>query len=54
VGIIASIICLPGIPLGTALGVYGLWFFFGEQGKSYYESGGMMASAPPPPPNSWQ
>ena len=27
-GIIASIVVLPIIPLGTALGGYGLWFFF--------------------------
>lgn len=33
-GIIASILILPVMPLGTALGIYGLWFFFSEQGKS--------------------
>ena len=27
-GIIASIVVLPIIPLGTALGGYGLWYFF--------------------------
>lgn len=27
-GIIASIVVLPIIPLGTALGVYGFWYFF--------------------------
>ncbi len=27
-GIVASILVLPLFPLGTALGVYGLWFFF--------------------------
>jgi hypothetical protein len=32
-GIIASIVVLPIIPLGTALGVYGLWFFFSAQGR---------------------
>lgn len=35
-GIISSIISLPGIPIGTALGVYGLWFFFGEEGKHFH------------------
>ena len=34
-GIIASIAVLPIIPLGTALGVYGLWFFFSAQGRKY-------------------
>jgi NADH:ubiquinone oxidoreductase subunit 6 (subunit J) len=34
-GIIAAIILLPIIPLGTMLGVYGLWFFFSTQGREY-------------------
>jgi hypothetical protein len=37
-GIIASIVVLPIIPLGTALGVYGLWFFFSAQGREYLQS----------------
>ncbi len=56
--IIASIVCLPGIPLGTALGVYGLWFMFGEEGKQFYLNGGQerqpMFGYTPPPPNNWQ
>ena len=32
-GIIASIVVLPIIPLGTALGGYGLWFMFSEPGR---------------------
>lgn len=52
-GIVASCLCLLSFPLGTALGVYGLWFMFGDQGKMFYE-GGNMVSNPPPPPNSWQ
>lgn len=53
--IAASIISLLGFPLGTALGVYGLWFLFGEAGKDLdLEHGNMMNSNyPPPPPNSW-
>ncbi|HUF03014.1 MAG TPA: hypothetical protein VMM38_02455 [Aridibacter sp.] len=51
-GIIASILCLMNFPLGTALGVYGIWFFFGDMGKALYEGG--MSSHVPPPPNSWQ
>lgn len=32
-GILASIVVLPILPLGTALGAYGFWFFFGAQGR---------------------
>jgi Ca2+/Na+ antiporter len=58
-GIIASILALFYFPLGTALGVYGLWFLFGEDGKNFYHSlasgnypnsGGYL----PPQPGSWQ
>jgi hypothetical protein len=34
-GIIAAIVVMPIIPLGTALGVYSLWFFFSAQGKRF-------------------
>jgi hypothetical protein len=56
-GIIAAIIALLNIPLGTALGIYALWFLFGEEGKNFYLGGGnpnMLSSQPPPPPQSWQ
>lgn len=54
-GIIASVICLPSFPLGTALGIYGLWFLLGEEGKRFYLGGAHqnMFNAPPPPQN-WQ
>ncbi|HEY5883650.1 MAG TPA: hypothetical protein VIT88_03140 [Pyrinomonadaceae bacterium] len=32
-GVIASIVVLPIIPLGTALGVYGFWYFLGAAGR---------------------
>lgn len=35
-GIIASILVAPIIPLGTMLGVYGLWFFFSGEGRRFY------------------
>ena len=53
-GIIASIISLISFPLGTALGVYGLWFLFGKGGKSFYAGGNSANNFPPPPPNNWQ
>ena len=56
--IVASIICLPGVPLGTALGVYGLWFTFGDEGKQYYLGESQykqpMFNPTQPPPNNWQ
>lgn len=56
-GIIVSIMSLFSFPLGTALGVYGLWFFFGDVGKGLYLAGAAAPGSydpPPPPPNSWQ
>ena len=57
-GIIGSIVSCLSFPLGTAAGVYGLWFLFGEMGKQFYLGGAdrpMFQHPPqPPPPNSWQ
>ncbi len=39
-GIIAAIIALLNIPLGTVLGIYALWFLFSEGGKNFYLGGG--------------
>lgn len=55
-GIIVSCLVLLSFPLGTALGVYGLWFFFGDLGKNFYA--GLKAGSPyppqPPSPGTWQ
>lgn len=53
-GIVASALCLLNMPLGTALGIYGLWFLAGERGTKLYLSGDGAGHLPPPPPNSWQ
>ena len=55
-GIIISILVLLSFPIGTALGVYGLWFFLGEAGKNFYSgmSGGSYSPPPPPAPGTWQ
>ena len=37
-GIIAAILVVPIFPLGTTLGVYGLWFFFNAEGRRFYLS----------------
>lgn len=63
-GIVASIVSIMSFPLGTAAGVYGLWFLFGDEGKRFYLGAGrpqpmFQNQQPtfenaPPPPNSWQ
>ncbi|HEX8290044.1 MAG TPA: hypothetical protein VF556_18835 [Pyrinomonadaceae bacterium] len=54
-GIIGSILALLSFPFGTAAGVYGLWFLFGEAGKGFYLDGSNDArNSFPPPPQSWQ
>jgi hypothetical protein len=50
--IIAAIPSLLGIPIGTALGIYTLWFMTSEKGKNFYLGGGDESYLPPPPP-SW-
>lgn len=54
-GVISAIISLPlMIPIGLIIGIYGLWFFFSEEGKRFYEGGDILINKPPLPPNSWQ
>jgi hypothetical protein len=56
-GIVISILSLFSFPIGTALGIYGLWFLFGDMGKALYlgseAPAGNYGSPNPPPPNSW-
>lgn len=56
-GIVGSILSCLSIPLGTAAGVYGLWFLFGDLGKQMYLGNSFQPTfqnPPAPPPNSWQ
>ena len=55
-GIIGSIVSCLSFPLGTAAGVFGLVFLFGEAGQSFYLGAGPRNYSPPqpPPPSSWQ
>ena len=55
-GIVLSILVLLSFPIGTALGIYGLWFFFGDLGKNLYAGVEPGSYTPPPPPNpgTWQ
>jgi len=52
--IIACCLAVINFPLGTALGVYGLWFIFGDIGKAYFDNPSNLNNMPPPPPNNWQ
>ncbi|MDQ4121777.1 MAG: hypothetical protein M3209_10065 [Acidobacteriota bacterium] len=52
--IVAAILAILNFPFGTALGIYALWFLFGDQGKSFYSGGGTGNAFNPPPPNSWR
>jgi len=56
-GIIGSIVSCLSFPLGTAAGVFGLVFLFGDAGRQFYLGGsnfGAFNPPPPPQPNSWQ
>ncbi len=53
-GIIASSVALLSVPLGMALGIYGLWFLLGDNGKQFYSGANSPGNYPPPPPNQWQ
>lgn len=50
-GVVAGLLALLSFPLGTALGIYSLWFFFGETGKRLYAA--QPGYFPPPPPARW-
>jgi hypothetical protein len=60
--IVASIMAAMSFPIGTAIGVYGLVFLFGDEGKKYFESPEYGRLDPSrqqptpiaPAPNSWQ
>ena len=56
-GIIGSIIACMSFPLGTAAGVFGLIFLFGDAGRQLYLGTGQPQNynpPQPPPPSSWQ
>jgi hypothetical protein len=42
--IILSILSLPGFPIGTALGAYGLWVLFSEEGRLAFSAHGKSQS----------
>ncbi|MBV9241061.1 MAG: hypothetical protein JO314_03545 [Acidobacteria bacterium] len=55
-GIIVCVMALFSFPLGTALGIYGLWFFLSDAGRELYSGPGdapVDFDRPQPPPNSW-
>ncbi len=46
--IVISVLNLFHVPLGTALGVYGLWVLFSEDARRILESGGAYRAVPVP------
>jgi hypothetical protein len=48
--IVVSILHLPSIPVGTALGVYGIWVLFNQETERLFQTGGQMPYIPPPNP----
>ena len=59
--IIASIMACMSFPFGTAIGIFGLVFLFGDDGKRFFESPGfgtkgLVGDAPftAPEPNTWK
>jgi hypothetical protein len=52
--IVACVLAVLNFPLGTAVGVYGFWFVFGDAGKAYFDGPDFAAREFQPPPNSWQ
>lgn len=53
-GIVAGIGSIIGIPIGTALGIYALWFLFGDEGKAFYLGGNQQQYNNQLPPHSWR
>ena len=57
IGILSGMMMEGGsisFPLGTAAGVYGMWFLFGDEGKRFYLGGGQpQFQSLPPTPGSW-
>lgn len=53
--IIACCLAVLSFPFGTALGIYGFVFIFGEKGKAYFDRRAPTGNFPPPAttPGSW-
>jgi hypothetical protein len=51
-GIIISVLLLFSVPIGTALGIYGLWVLFQPEARQVLEAGSVLpvpAERPGPP-----
>lgn len=60
-GIVACVMAVMNVPFGTAVGVYGLIFILGDNGKAYFDNpyygrlpNDVGAGMVQPPPSSWQ
>jgi hypothetical protein len=55
-GIVGSIVACLNFPFGTAAGVYGMWFLFGEEGTQFYALKDLnqnLFQPQQPPPSNW-
>jgi zinc transporter ZupT len=52
--LVAAVLAMLSIPMGTALGIYTFWFMMSEQGKHFSLYGEEHVPLPPPPPQSWR
>lgn len=59
--IVASVMACMNVPFGTAVGVYGLIFILGDNGKAYFDNpnygrlqGAATSGVQAPPSSSWQ
>jgi len=51
---VACILGIMSFPIGTAVGIYGLWFVLGDQGKAYFDDPNNFEQPyAAPQPNNW-
>ena len=49
--IVLSAMNLPSVPLGTALGIYGLWVLLNKETEPLFTTSGAAGAPPPHPPS---
>jgi hypothetical protein len=58
--IVAAVLEMMSVPIGTAVAVYSFWFMFSDVGKAMYDKNSVhperpyaLHDAPPPPASEW-